>query len=267
MHCADFHLRSYFAKFEYMKRLLIIGFVGFLMLSAVSCKEQPPVPEPDPVDTVRIDVQPTFNGNNLYLDSTYTTVEGHKIQFTDLKFYLEDVRNGTVQLTDAMLFDYRERGTLLYDGLGYASDFSDLQANLGVGPANNNSDPTAFDNDSWLNISKAGGMHWGWNPGYIFVKIEAKVDTIQDANDLFDHYVVFHAGLNENLKTVSFSNLNWSAIGSNRHQLSMELNMSEFLQSSLHTIDVQTEYTSHSAPGQEALTSKVMDNFKEALTP
>jgi len=261
-------MRRYFAKFEDMKRLLIIGLGGCMLLTSMSCKEEPSIMnEPDPVDTVRIDVQPTFNGNDLHLDSTYVTAEGHQIQFTDLKFYLEDVRNGSVQLTDAMLFDYRERGTLLYDGNGKAADFSDLQANLGVGPANNNSDPTAFDNDSWLNISNAGGMHWGWNPGYIFVKVEAKVDTIQDANDLFDHYVVFHAGLNENLKTVSFSNLNWSAIGSNRHQLSMELNMSEFLQSSLHTIDVQTEYTTHSAPGQEVLTSKVMDNFKEALIP
>lgn len=265
----NFHIRSYLTKFEDMKRLLIIGLSAFVLLVSSSCKEEPSIinePESE-VDTVRIDVQPTFNGNDLYLDTTYTTAEGHKIQFTDIKFYMEDVRNGAVQLTDAMLFDYRERGTLLYDGQGKASDFSDLQANLGVGPANNNSDPTAFDNDSWLNISKAGGMHWGWNPGYIFVKVEAKVDTIQDANDVFDLYVVLHAGLNENLQTLSFSNLNWSNIGLKRDQLSMELNMSVFLQSSLHTIDVQYENITHSAPGQETLTTKVMENFKEALIP
>ena len=73
-------------------------------------------------------------------------MEGYKVQFTDIKFYLEDIRNGSVQLTDAMLFDYRERGTLLYDGAGNSSDFSNLEANLGVGPANNNSNPTEFAN-------------------------------------------------------------------------------------------------------------------------
>ena len=267
MPVANFYLRRYFAKFENMNKLFVVGLVGFVLLTSVSCKEDPPAPEPEPVDTVRIDLQPVFNGADLYLDSTYTTVEGHNVQFTDIKFYLEDVKNGAVQLTDAMLFDYGARGTLLYDGNGKAANFGSLTANLGVGSANNNSDPSAFPNDSWLNISNSNDMHWGWNPGYIFVKVEARVDTIQDGNDVFDQFVVLHAGLNENLETVSFSNLNWSSVGSNRHQLSMELDMSEFLQSTVNTIDLQFENSTHSAPGQETLTTKVMENFKEALTP
>jgi hypothetical protein len=225
------------------------------------------MPDPDPVDTVRIDVQPVFNGANLYLDSTYTTLEGHKVQFTDIKFYLEDVKNGVVQLTDAMLFDYDARGTLLYEGNGKAANFGSLTANLGVGTANNNSDPSAFPNESWLNISKSNDMHWGWNTGYIFVKVEARVDTIQDANDVFDHFVVMHAGKNENLETISFSNLSWTSVGSNRDQLNMELDMSEFFQSAMNSIDIQFENSTHSAPGQEVLTTKVMENFKEALIP
>jgi len=260
-------MRRYFAKFENMNKLFVVGLAGFVLLVSVSCKEDPPVPDPDPVDTVRIDVQPIFNGANLYLDSTYTTVEGHKVQFTDIKFYLEDVKNGTVQLTDAMLFDYGARGTLLFDGTGKAANFGSLTANLGVGPANNNSDPSAFENDSWLNISKSNDMHWDWNPGYIFVKVEARVDTIQDANEVFDHFVVLHAGKNENLETVSFSNLNWANVGNKRNQLNMELDMSEFLQSAMNTIDLQFENSTHSAQGQEAVTTKVMENFKEALIP
>jgi len=263
-----FYLRCYFLKFENMKKFFVVGLVGFVLLTSVSCKEDPvDVPDPDPIPSVRIDVQPVYNGNDLYLDSTYTTTEGYKVQFTDIKFYLEDVRNGAVQLTDAVLFDYSERGTLLYDGSGKASNFGALEANLGVGSTNNNSDPTAFANESWLNISKSNDMHWGWNPGYIFVKVEARVDTIPDANDVFDQFVIFHAGKNENLESVTFSNLNWTSIGENRHQLTMELDMSTFLQSSQHTIDLQFENTSHSAPGQEALTTKIMQNFKEALTP
>ncbi|XOV69103.1 MAG: MbnP family protein [Fluviicola sp.] len=250
-----------------MNKLFFVGLIGGVLLTSASCKEDPPAPEPAPVNTVRIDVQPIFNGANLYLDSTYTTAEGHKVQFTDIKFYLEDVRNGSVLLTDAMLFDYGARGTQLYDGEGEAGNFGSLSANLGVGPANNNSDPTEFPNDSWLNISNSNDMHWGWNPGYIFVKVEARVDTIQDANDVFDHFVILHAGKNENLETWSLSNLNWNSVGSNRHQLSLELDMSEFLQSSVNTIDLQFENSTHSAPGQEALTTKVMENFKEALTP
>lgn len=251
-----------------MKKFLGVGLMGLVLLSSTSCKEDPEEPVvPEPTHSVKIDVQPVFNGDDLMIDSTYTTAEGYNVQFTEIRFYLEDVRNGATQLTEAMLFDYVSRGTLLYSGAGKASDFSSLEANLGVGLLNNNSDPSAFSNDSWLNITKANDMHWGWNTGYIFVKVEARVDTIPDGVDLFDHFAVFHGGRNNNLQTVNFSNLNWVSIGENSHQLSMELDMSEFLQSGLHTIDLQTENSSHSAPGQETLTTKVMENFKEALLP
>lgn len=250
-----------------MKKLISVGLVGIVLLS-MSCKEDPVEPvEPTATSTVRIDVQPVFEGNTLYLDSTYTTAEGHKIQFVEIKFYLENVRNGSVQLTDAMLFDYDARGTLLYEGPGKVSDFASLQGNLGVGASLNNSDPTAFPNESWLNIAKSNDMYWGWNPGYIFVKVEARVDTIPDGNDLFDLYVIHHAGLNENLQTVSWDNLNWAAVGNDSYQLNWELDMSEYLQSTLHTIDLQFESSTHSAPGQEVLTAKVMENFREALMP
>jgi hypothetical protein len=251
-----------------MKKYVGVGLMGLVLLSSMSCKEDPEVPVvPEPTHSVKIDVQPVFNGNDLMIDSTYTTAEGHNVQFTNIKFYFEDVRNGANQLTEAMLFDYVARGTQLYDGAGKASDFSSLEANLGVSGSNNNSDPAAFSNGSWLNITKANDMHWGWNTGYIFVKVEARVDTIPDGVDLFDQFVVFHAGKNENLETISFSNLNWVSIGTNSHQLSMELDMSEFLQSAVHTIDLQFENSSHSAPGQETMTTKVMENFKEALLP
>jgi len=251
-----------------MKHLFICGWIGVLLLAVVSCKESPVEPEPPAsVPNVRIDVLPVFDGNVLYIDSTYTTAEGYDVQFTDIKFYLENVRNGGVQLAQAMLFDYDARGTLLYNGSGVASDFGSIEANLGVGPSLNNSDPTAFPNDSWLNITNSQDMYWGWNPGFIFVKVEAKVDTLQDGNAVFDHLVVLHAGLNENLETFALSNINWTSIGDDSHSMSIELDMSEFLESSLHTIDLKTEFSTHSGPGQEALTTKVMQNFKEALTP
>ena len=109
-------------------------------------------------------------------------------------------------------------------------------------------------------------MHWGWNPGYIFVKIEAKADTIADGNDIFDHNVVFHVGLDANMQTLDYANLNWLALGNDVHELQFGLDLATFLQGSTQSIDLQTEYSSHSAPGQEALTLKVMENFKEALT-
>lgn len=244
-----------------------LSLIGVVAL--VGCKKDEPEPTPAPATTptVRIDVQPMFGGNVLELDSTYTTAEGYLVQFTDLKFYLHDIKNGSNTLTDAMLFDYRERGTLLYSGKGDAANYASIAANLGVDASVNHNDPSAFSNSSWLNISNSNDMHWGWNPGYIFVKIEGKVDTIPDANQVFDQTVVFHCGGDQFLQTLQFDNLNWIGSGDKSFDLLLQLDMATFLQGSTQTIDLKTENSSHSAPGQEAITLKVMENFRDALTP
>lgn len=254
-------------KFGRMKVYLIVLVTIGLGLNLTSCKDDV-ITKCETVagPSLRMTVQPMFGGQVLYLDSTYLTAEGHKIQFTDLKFYMEDIRNGNTQLIDAALFDYRERGTFLLETEGDIADFSDLQANLGVDSSVNHDNPSAFANASMLNIANSNDMHWAWNPGYIFVKVEGKADTIPDATDLFNHNIVFHVGLDVNLQTLDYSNLNWVTINPDLSELQFVLDMATFLQGSTQNIDVKTEFSSHSSAGQEALTLKVMENFKEALT-
>jgi hypothetical protein len=248
-----------------MAKINTLGFLVLGVLFFTACKEEvAPVPQEEPKNYVKIEVDPMFDTEELYLDSVYSTIEGYDIKFSEIRFYMEDVRNGSTQLIDAGLFDYRARGTVLFRAEGKGSDFGSLQANLGVGAANNHSDPSAFPSESMLNILNANDMHWNWSPGYIFVKVEAKVDTIPDGTPLFNHNVVLHAGLDPNLQTLSFENLTWTTTG-NDDVLRLKLDMSTFLNGS-QVIDVKDEPSTHSAPGQEALTLKVMTNFKEALT-
>ncbi len=246
----------------------IVETVGVFLIGVLffaSCKEDvAPVPEEEPTNYVKIEVDPMFDTEVLHLDSVYTTQEGYDIKFLEIRFYMENVRNGSTSLIDAGLFDYRARGTTLLRTEGKGTDFGSLQANLGVGAANNHSDPSAFPSESMLNILNASDMHWDWGQGYIFVKVEAKVDTIPDGTALFNHNVVFHAGQDVNLQTLSFDNLSWTTVG-NEDVLRLKLDMGLFLNGS-QTIDVKDESSTHSAPSQEALTLKVMTNFKEALT-
>lgn len=255
------------SKFEIMSSTKV-ALIGILIIGlVVSCKEDSPEPEPEPVPTAVVEVQPLFNGDELLLDATYTTAEGYLVQFTDIKFYLEDVRNSSNVLSDAMLFDYRARGKELFNGEADASKFNSISGNLGVDSVLNHSDPSSFPSSSWLNIAKSNDMHWDWNPGYIFVKVEGRVDTIPDATELFDHSLVFHCGLDANLQTIQFDNLSWVKTGDVAHRTMLNIDMGTFLQGATQSIDLKSEFTSHSMPGQEALTLKVMQNFKEALTP
>jgi hypothetical protein len=47
-------------------------------------------------------------------------------------------------------------------------------------------------------------MHWSWNTGYIFMKLEGKFDADTTANILSQDYL-FHTGLNDLYTTATFN--------------------------------------------------------------
>lgn len=250
-----------------MKHFKLFAVAIALLALTVSCKkETTPEPDPEEVDMLRIDVNPVFDTEVLYLDSVYTTPEGYKIKLTDIKFFLENLENGSNQLADAALFDFRQNGSLLLEVEGKPANFLNLSANIGVGPSLNHDDPSAFSTASVLNIMNANDMHWDWNPGYIFFKIEGKADTIPDLTELYDLNFIFHVGLDANLKQSNFTNLTWNQSSDHLYQLDLTLDIYKFFTNSGNEIDLKTEHMTHSAGGQEALTAKAAENFKVALS-
>ena len=250
-----------------MKNLLNI-LIGLVFLSLSSCKEDPVKTVPDPMDELKVTIQPTFGSTALQLDQTVYTNEGYAIQFTDIRFYLTSLKNSSgKQLTQAALFDYRNNGTALFNAPGKPADFPSLSGYFGVDSSLNHDDPTAFPTTNPLNILIANDMHWDWNPGYIFLKIEAKVDTLTDGIDNFNHYVVFHVGADAWLQPWSLSGITWSQTSQYLHTLPLKLDMQKFLQNGAQTIDVKTEHSSHSLAGEEALSIKVIQNLRDALSP
>jgi hypothetical protein len=245
-----------------------------LFLSGVcltSCKDKNKKVNPEPLSTneqLKITIQPMFGTSDLKLDQTVFTNEGYAIQFTDIRFYLTTIRNTSgKELTQAALFDYREHGNALVSSEGKPTDFTSLKGFFGVDTAYNHDDPTTFGTSNPLNILIANDMHWDWNPGYIFLKVEAKVDTLADGIDKFNHYVVFHVGRDEMLQTFNFTNLTWKPLGAGVYNLPLKLDLKKFLQNGTQTIDVKTEHSSHSMASEAALSLKVIQNLRDALSP
>lgn len=240
-------------------------YLVFIILIFFSCKKDEPTPSTTD-KYLSISIDPSYGNQLFYLDSIYTTPEGYKVKFSDLKFYISALRNGSDTLTQAALFDYSSTGNLLTRLIGDYNKFSSVQGNIGVIQSLNHLDPSAFPNDSPLNISNAGTMHWGWNTGYIFISIEGKTDTIPDATLNLNHSFSFHVGRDNFLEALSFSNVNWQRISDNEHRFKLNLNLLSFLQNPSQPIDLKNEFLSHSGSGQESLALKVAQNFKQALT-
>ncbi len=241
-----------------------IFFSLLVLLIAAACGDDKPEA---PKAQLQIDLQPVFGGQNFFMDSIYTTQEGYKVKFTELKCYFTLFGNGSNALHQAALLDYRETGSLLFKREGDYAKFLNLNAVLGVDSSLNHLDPSAFPNESPLNISNAGPMHWGWSTGYIFINIEGKVDTLIDATTNPDLSFSFHIGTDSYLQNLQFNNINWTDIGNNTRQFKLKLDLLAFLGQGASSINLSSEYLTHTAAGQEALTQKVISNFKNAISP
>jgi hypothetical protein len=218
-------------------------------------------------DVLEVTVQPTYGSDILYLDSVIVTPEGYDMKLTELKFFLQNVNNGSNMLLEDGLFDYRLKGIKALIGLGTPADFQNLSANIGVESSVNHLDPSAFNNNCVLNIMNANDMHWGWSSGYIFVKIEGKVDTIPDGTPLFDHNIAYHVGLDDNVRSFSVSNVNWQKSADHFYQLPLKFDFEQFLIGETESINVKDEDFTHSGSSELLLTQKIANNFKHSLTP
>jgi hypothetical protein len=244
-----------------MRTLLTFVLVA---LTLVACKDKPADQVPL-VEKLKVTVQPTYGAVHLELDSTYSTPQGYDIQFTDLKFYASEIGNGATILCRTALFDFRTNGVALFNKEGKHGDYSTLNANVGIGTTYNHADPTVYDVTDPLNIQVANDMYWTWGAGYIFLKIEARVDTIPDNIANYDHFVTFHVGSDAILQPFQFSGLTWLDLGNAQYHLPLKLDLQKFLDNGVQSFDLKTEFTSHSHVGQEAISLKVMQNFKDAI--
>ncbi|MBM3429404.1 MAG: hypothetical protein FJX99_00290 [Bacteroidetes bacterium] len=247
---------------------MYVFIVAISLFSLVSCKKDNPEPEPV-VNYLEINMSAVYGANGtqtLLLDSVYTTPEGYKIKFTDIKCYFTLLQNDGTEFTQAAYYDLREKGSQVVRIEGDYSKFSSLQGVIGVDSSVNHDDPSAFPNDSPLNISNAGPMHWGWNTGYIFFNIEGKADTLIDGMNNLNHSFSFHIGTDAFARPLNFSNLIWTSVGSNTHITQWKLNMHKFLHE-LNPVDLRTEFLTHTAAGQQTLTEKITSNFSQSISP
>ncbi len=248
-----------------MKHLLILALLVFV--ASFSCKKK----KDDATDTPsaqqsKLSLQPMFGSENISLDSVYTLSNGYKIEFVELKAYFTGIESGGTVMKDAALFNFSQTGTLVFQANQVVANPASIQFGIGVPSSINHNDPSTFPNTNPLNIAIANDMHWDWNPGYIFFKVEAKADTIVDGITNCDHNLVYHVGTDAYYTAKTISNLNWSAASSTVNQAWLKLDLKNFFENSTSPIDVKTEFSTHSMASQSALTEKARQNFAASIS-
>lgn len=237
----------------------------FCSAFVLSCKKEKPVVEcPDAPTSLEVYLQPRLDGTNYSLNDKIESPQGYTYYFTDIILVGTNAGNGNTDFAPDFMFNYNETASLLVRGAGEVSAFNNLKFNIGVPPALNHADPSLPANTSALNTMNIGSMHWGWNPGYKFVSLEGKVDTIPDGIDNFDHSFFFHLGMDSLFQTKSLTDVTWTKINEAKYTTTLFLDVKEILDGNSPT-NLKVNFASHSTNAQLGYSKNIVEQFAQAI--
>ncbi|MEM6344630.1 MAG: MbnP family protein [Bacteroidota bacterium] len=257
-----------------MKRLPIFKLIALAILfSAVlpSCEKAGCIDpaalnyDPDATDAsndctfpiLSLKLMPNVDGQNFTLGETYT-INGTAVRFDIFQFYVSQVGIGdmmdmempeTYLLVKADETDY-ELGQVT------AGHKHMLAFNVGVDSATNHADPTLYEASNVL-APQNPSMHWNWDAGYQFIKIEGQVDT--DGDGAVDGLLEMHIGKDSNLRR--FMVEAHQEADAEDFIITVDYDIAKFFTD----VDLSTESVTHTGDGPE-LASKVADNAITAFT-
>lgn len=134
-------------------------------------------------------------------DTDVLNWEGRRMRFTMAQCYMSGIRFGTKDFDTTYLFVSPDR-PLHPVGTLEAGTYDGLRFRVGVDSAANHADPAIWPSSHVLSSNNIFHSHWGWDPGYVFIRVEGLVDTTAAKNGQADAPFVFHIGTDDFLRTV-----------------------------------------------------------------
>jgi hypothetical protein len=238
-----------------------------------SCKKDEPIviePETNTTGTVEIRFVPTMNGQPFQLNSLFSGPNGKRIQIETFKSFFSEIAissNGNVVgKKDIELIDFGSTNKSILISTESGS-IDQLEFGIGVnktlnGTNNPDFSPSSFASDHPLSIYN--GMYWTWASGYIFFKIEGRIDTsiTQDQSPIFTCF--YHVGLDTLYSKKSFNNLNLVVNKGQTTIIEIAIEFNDSFIAQTDTINMIDQYFTHTSDNFE-LATKVIGNFKSGL--
>jgi hypothetical protein len=247
-----------------MKRVSLLVLITFFLSACKKPKpEEPQVIEP--VVSSELVLRTVFGNQNFYQDSVYVRSNGDRMKILDLKFYLGSTKINGVEKSGTALYKWSGVETALWL-VNSSLNNGELAFDFGLNASVNHSDPTVYEEASPLNILNADDMHWSWSSGYIFLKIEGKVDRTNDGIDNFDENFSYHVSRDSFFQTINLGNLIWNNLSESKKIAKIQLDVKEIFDAVGNEINFDTELVSHSSNLDMEIVIKVLDNFITGLT-
>jgi|GEM_PF-1128253 hypothetical protein len=209
-------------------------------------------------------IRNTVANVDVMYDTIYHGATSRKFKVTDFRYYISNIRairedgaeNRTKQsviLANPRQKDYN-LGSLpegVYNGLRFT---------LGLDSVTNHGDPTVFEAGNPLAI-QTPSMHWDWNSGYLFMKIEGKVDTTSKGTGAPVTEFFYHFGMDTMKRTISVP-IKFSVSASSNNGVHLKFDLGFMFAG----VDMRSEFSTHSFDNQP-LAVRMADRWQGAFSP
>jgi hypothetical protein len=250
-----------------MKKLVFL-FVGVLVLSACEPDPKPPVggnTNSDEQVSMSLAISHTFGNMPLTLNQPYFNTGRNDIRFTNIQYFVSDLKlqkmDGswltvpfyamfTAQSQESAQVNIANIPKGNYKGVGFS---------IGVDSIANHSDPAIWPNGHPLSIMEGGAMHWSWNSGYIFIKVEGnyKIDGNPDGG------FAYHIGRDDLRVDIRQENIQLD-LNASGNTVQFSLDLQTFFDSpNSFTITPATSFT-HAAVG-DTVATQLTQNLQAAI--
>lgn len=254
---------------------LLNHIIAILVLLSVlsSCSKDAPVPPVvnDENGTIELLFEPTMNGGAYLPNQIFSGPNGLRMNLENFKFYLSDIylHSGTDSLNgkEIALADMNtSAGKSIRISLKPGT-YDALSFGIGVKPAlNGMTDPdfneAQFPIDHPLSIYN--NMYWSWATGYIFSKMEGKIDTSAGQNQTPTYTWFYHTGMDTLYSARKFENLNITVEKGKTSIVKFGLEFNTIFVEGSDTLDMVENYFTHTTDNYP-VARRVSQGLKNAL--
>ncbi|MFN8166405.1 MAG: MbnP family protein [Bacteroidia bacterium] len=239
-------------------RTAIISFITISMFS--SCKK-----DETPVSTeemLSFHLHRNIGTAEAQYGVEYQTAGGRKFTVEDYRFYISNIvlikqDGSTYPLTGKVIL--AGPASMEYElGKVPVGNYKGFTFMMGLDSATNHTDPAIYSSGNPLSV-QTPSIHWDWNSGYIFFKVEGKVDTTLAANGTADYDYLYHIGMDDLKRTIDFSTGAFSVTSGSSQEIHLEFDLLE----ALSNVDMRTENLTHTMDNFP-LADKIANNWQSA---
>ncbi len=196
----------------------------------------------------------------------YTSTDGIKFKLSDWRYYVSNFvlikEDGTeYPIADKVLLINIANADYSLDSVP-VGNYKGFKFTVGLDSLTNHKDPTLYSASNPLSL-QSPSIHWSWNSGYIFMKIEGKYDSTvaQLGGTSINQSFFFHVGTDKLKQVIDYTDQPFSVVSGADKELHIEMDFLKILNS----VNLRTENATHTMDNMP-LATKVSNNWKTAFS-